>query len=116
MKKISLSETEKVKVTMEGASGAFKQIPLSKNDGAPAFCFRVFSLEPKGHTPYHKHDFEHLNYVIQGHGAMISEDGDECEIKQGEFAMVLPNELHQYKNKSETEPFVFICAVPNEYE
>jgi quercetin dioxygenase-like cupin family protein len=47
---------------------------------------------------------------------MVSESGEETEIKKGEFAMVLPNEVHQYKNKSATEPFVFICAVPKEYE
>ncbi len=116
MKKISLSEVEKTAVKMEGAVGAFKQVPLSKNDGAPVFSFRVFSLEPNGHTPYHQHDFEHLNYIIQGKGFMVNESGEKREIQQGDFAMVLPNEVHQYRNASDSEPFVFICAVPKEYE
>ncbi len=116
MKKVSLSDVKKVNVTMEGAKNVFKQVPLSREDGAPVFSFRVFTVGPKGHTPYHKHDFEHLNFIIEGHGAMVSESGEETEIKKGDFAMVLPNEVHQYKNRSDSEPFVFICAVPKEYE
>jgi quercetin dioxygenase-like cupin family protein len=116
MKKINLSEVPKTEVKMEGAVGASKQVPLSKNDGAPVFSFRVFSLEPNGHTPYHQHDFEHLNYVIQGNGYMVSEGGEKREIQQGDFAMVLPNEVHQYRNASDSETFVFLCAVPKEYE
>jgi quercetin dioxygenase-like cupin family protein len=30
--------------------------------------------------------------------------------------MVLPDEKHQYRNKSESKPLIFICAVPKEYE
>jgi quercetin dioxygenase-like cupin family protein len=76
----------------------------------------VFTIEPKGHTPYHTHDFEHLNYVIKGEGALVDAQGAENQIKTGDFALVLPNEKHQFKNMSESDPFVIICAVPNEYE
>ena len=45
---------------------------------------------------------------------------DEKEAKHpvaaGDFAVVLPNERHQFRNTSDNEPFVIICAVPNEYE
>lgn len=116
MKITSLDQVEKIKVTMEGAKDAFKQVPLSKNDGAPVFSFRVFTLEPNGHTPYHQHPFEHLNYIIEGHGVTVGENGEEREVNKGDFVLVLPNEKHQYKNKSASEPFIFICAVPEEYE
>jgi quercetin dioxygenase-like cupin family protein len=116
MKITSLDQVEKIKVTMEGAKDAFKQVPLSKNDGAPVFSFRVFTLEPNGHTPYHQHPFEHLNYIIEGHGVTVGENGEEREVNKGDFVLVLPNEKHQYKNKSASEPFIFICAVPKEYE
>ncbi len=46
MKIISLIEVPKNKVEMTGAIGASKQIPLSKNDGAPVYSYRVFTLEP----------------------------------------------------------------------
>ena len=111
----SLDTATKVKVNMEGAKDAFKQIPISKADGTPTFSFRVFTLEPGGHTPHHTHNFEHLNYVIKGRGTLVAEDG-EHKIKKGDFVLVLPNEKHQYKNNSPKNLLVMICAVPKEYE
>jgi len=116
MKVISIDDLEKVKVDMEGAKNLFKQVPISGKDGSPMFCFRVFTVEPKGHTPYHIHPFEHLNYVMAGFGALVTESGEEKPLKKGDFAFVLPDEKHCYKNVSEEEPFVMICAVPKEYE
>ena len=46
MKITSLEQIERTPVIMEGAEGVSKQAPLSRNDGAPVFCFRVFTLEP----------------------------------------------------------------------
>ena len=116
MKTIRLQDIEKVEMTMEGAEKVFKQVPISKNDGSPNFCFRVFTVEPGGHTPYHTHDFEHLNYVINGQGTLVDEQGGKHPLKAGEFAMILPNEKHQFQNMSNTDPLVIICAVPIEYE
>lgn len=116
MKITRLDEIEKCKVDMEGARGAFKQIPISKKDGTPAYSFRVFTLEPDGFTPYHRHPYEHLNYIIEGRGIIVTESGEEREIKKGDFALVLPNEKHQYRNASDKEPFVMICAAPKENE
>ncbi|MFH2045503.1 MAG: cupin domain-containing protein [Pseudomonadota bacterium] len=116
MKTIRLQDLEKLKVSMEGARNVSRQVPISKNDGSPNFSFRVFTIEPDGHTPYHTHAFEHLNYAISGQGVLVDENGTLREIKAGEFALVLPGEKHQYRNTSATEPFVMICAVPKEYE
>jgi quercetin dioxygenase-like cupin family protein len=112
----NLEKIQKVKVEMEGVKHTFKQVPLSRKDGAPHFSFRVFILEPGGHTPFHSHPFEHLNYIISGKGAVIREDGSEEPIRQGDFVMVLPGEQHQYRNLSEKAQLQFICAVPTEYE
>ena len=112
----NLDKIEKVRVEMEGVKDAFKQVPLSREDGAPHFSFRVFTLEPGGYTPFHNHPFEHLNYIISGKGAVVREDGSEEPVGAGDFVMVLPSEQHQYRNTSERERFQFICAVPTEYE
>jgi len=116
MKVVHLRDVAKAPAAMEGARGALKQVPLSRDDGAPNFSFRVFTLEPGGHTPYHRHESEHLNYVIEGRGVLVDESGTERELEAGSFAMVLPNEKHQYRNRSADRPFVMICAVPKEYE
>ena len=116
MKIIPLSEVEKRRVQMEGAEKAWKQMPLAQSDGVPVYSYRVFSLEPGGFTPYHQHDYEHMNYIIEGEGALVNEAGEERPIKKGDFALVSPNEKHQYRNKSDSTPFVMICGVPKEFE
>jgi len=115
MKKISLEDVSKEKVRMEGASGAWKQVPLSGRDGSPVYAYRVFTIEPDGYTPYHKHDYEHMNYIIAGEGALVKENGEELPLKGGDFALVLPNEKHQYRNKSTNQPMVMICGVPKQF-
>jgi len=115
--KVTNLDTVKKEISkMEGAADIYKQVPISKNDGSPSFCFRVFTFDPNGHTPFHQHPSEHLNYVIEGNGVIVTESGEERDIKKGDFALVLPNEKHQFRNKSTSEPMVIICAVPVEYE
>jgi quercetin dioxygenase-like cupin family protein len=116
MKINSLDTIEKSKVEMEGAAGAYKQLMISEQDGTPAYSFRVFTIEPGGYTPYHTHPYEHLNYIIEGKAVIVTESGEEKQVQKGDFALVLPNEKHQYRNKSASEPFVMICAVPKEHE
>lgn len=110
----SLESSPRFVPVMEGAKGVQKQIPISKADGTPNFSFRVFTIEPGGHTPLHTHPFEHLNYVIEGHGVVMAPDGPH-EVKKGDFVLVPPGELHQYRNTS-NGTLVLICAVPKEYE
>jgi len=116
MKVTSLDKVEKLVVDMEGAKDVHKQIPVGQSDGSPHFSFRVFTIQPNGHTPYHEHPFEHINYVMEGHGVVVTETGEERPIQKGDFALVLPNEKHQYRNTSQDEPLVVICAVPKDFE
>lgn len=116
MKIISLKNVPKKVVEMDGVKGAWKQIPLSKEDDAPIYAYRVFTLEGNGFTPYHQHPYEHMNYIIEGEGAIVNEAGEEKPIKAGDFALVMPNEKHQYRNKSSDKAFVMICGVPKEFE
>jgi len=116
MKIISLNKVTKNKVDMEGAIGAWKQMPLSSADGVLVYTYRVFTIEPNGYTPYHQHPYEHMNYCIEGEGALVNEAGEEQPINQGDFALVMPDEKHQYRNKSADKQFVMICGVPKEFE
>ena len=115
MKIISLSQVEKKEVRMEGAHKAWKQLPLGSQDGVPVYSYRVFTVDPGGHTPYHQHPYEHMNYVIEGIGALVNENGEEQPIKAGDFALVDPDEKHQYRNKG-NKPLKLICGVPKEFE
>jgi len=111
----SLEKAKKIKLDMKGAEGVYKQVPISREHGAPTFSFRVFTIEPGGHTPLHDHPFEHLNYIIEGHGTVFHE-GEEHELKKGDFAIIPPGERHQYRNTSTNELMIMICAVLKEYE
>ena len=115
MKIISLEKVGRSKVEMEGAQSAWKQVPLSAADGAPVYACRVFTLEPGGYTPYHSHNYEHMNYIIEGEGALVNENGEERPLSAGDFALVNPNEKHQYRNKG-NHVFRMICGVPKEFE
>jgi quercetin dioxygenase-like cupin family protein len=110
-----LNTIKKTISTLEGAKGVYKQIPLSSKDGVPTFSFRVFTIEPGGHTPFHQHEFEHMNYVINGEGILLSKDR-EHELREGDFALILAGEKHQFKNSSENHNLLMICGVPKEYE
>jgi quercetin dioxygenase-like cupin family protein len=115
---VYITALEKVKKTipdMAGAKGLYKQIPISRENGTPTFSFRVFTIEPGGHSPLHSHSFEHLNYIIEGNGKVIV-DNLEHDLKKGDFVIVQPSETHQYRNVSSSNPLVMICAVPKEYE
>lgn len=111
-----LDAVAKTPVDMDGVRGITKQLVLGSDDGVPNFSLRVFTLEPGGHSPHHQHDVEHLNFIISGQGALMDADGNANPLGQGDFAFVAPQDVHQFRNTSDTEPFVFICAVPKAYE
>lgn len=116
MKIISIDQVEKKKVQMEGASGAWKQLPLGSGDGTPVYSYRVFTLEPGGNTPYHSHPYEHMNFIMEGQGLLVDEQGREHPLRAGDFALVNPDEKHQYRNGSQDTVFRMICGVPKQFE
>lgn len=111
----NLDKTARTVPQMAGAKGVIKQVPVSARDGSPGFSIRVFTIEPGGHTPLHSHPFEHLNYIISGEG-MLMEGEKGHPVRQGDFALVLPGEMHQYRNTATDRPLELMCAVPKEYE
>lgn len=111
-----LAEVPAHPVEMEGVLGATKQLVLGSADGVPNFSFRVFTLDPGGHTPRHSHATEHLNYILAGRGCLVDEEGKEHSLVAGDFAFVPPDQEHQFRNEKGDVPLVFLCAVPREYE
>ena len=112
----NINQTIKEEVVLPGAEKAVKQILIGQADGTPNYSMRVFTLLPEGKTPYHAHNYEHLNYVISGTGYLLDIDGNKHPIKQGEFALIPANEKHQFCNDSINSDFVIICLVPKEFE
>jgi quercetin dioxygenase-like cupin family protein len=57
----------------------------------------------------------HKAYEIEGTGALVNEKGEETPLKAGDFALVNPDEKHQYRNKGDM-PIKMICGVSKEFE
>ena len=105
------SEIEATDVDMEGAKDVKMRMAIGVDDGAPNFVMRIFELAPGGYTPFHTHDFEHENYVMDGKGHLVFPDGSEKELRPGDIAFVAPNVKHCYRNAGD-DVFRFICLVP----
>lgn len=56
-----------------------------------------------------------MTYIIEGTGALVKEKGEEQPIKAGDFALVNPDEKHQYRNKVD-KPLMLIRGVLKEFE
>jgi len=96
---------------LEGAKGVLMRVVIGKEIGARNFIMRIFEISPGGHTPYHRHDFEHENYIISGEGELVTEEGAK-KLYPGYVAYVPPNEYHQYKNTGK-ETLKLICLIPS---
>jgi len=94
----------------EGASKLKVRWLITKEMGAPNFAMRLFEMEPKGHSPFHSHLWEHEVFILEGEGLAVSEQG-ETKFRPGDVIFILPNEKHQLKNNGE-KTLKFLCLVP----
>jgi len=95
----------------EGASGLTVRWVIAKEDGAPNFSMRVFEVKSGGHSPYHKHPWEHEVFILEGSGFLVQGD-EEFPLSRGDVIFIPPGEEHQLKNTSK-EKLEFICLIPN---
>lgn len=110
MKVKSISEHAQHAVTMSGSSGAKMRMLVGPEENAANFHMRHFEVAPGGHTPHHKHDYEHEILILKGEGAASSEAG-ERRFRAGDVIWVPANELHQFRNTGRA-PLEFICLIP----
>jgi quercetin dioxygenase-like cupin family protein len=83
---------------------------ITAKDGAPNFAMRLFEIGPGGHTPGHRHDWEHEIYVIEGGGYALGDDR-KIDIEKNDFIYVEPLEFHQLQ--AGENGMRIICVVPN---
>lgn len=95
---------------MDGAHEVTMRLMVGRADGAPNFAMRHFTVAPGGHTPRHRHDYEHEVYVVAGK-ARVEQDGEFADLNTGDVVFVRPNMTHQFVNTGETT-FQFLCLVP----
>ncbi len=110
----SIEEMSAVPVSMAGAENVGMRLLLGRNDGAPTFAMRHFTVESGGHTPKHQHNYEHGIYVVGGTGT-VEVAGESRAIKAGDSLFIEPNTEHQFRADSGT-PLKFLCMVPTTFD
>src|SRR4030043_57912 len=92
------------------APGVTMRIVAGPAEKAPTFVMRIFEIEPGSATPLHTHPWEHEVFTFEGKGVLLS-GGKEIPLKEGDAAVVLPNEQHSFKNTGK-EMLRMICVGP----
>lgn len=105
------SKVEAIKSTAPDAKGAYMKAIVSPAEGWEGHVMRVVELDPEGNSPRHAHDWPHINYCLEGEGTLFI-DGVDHEFKEGSYAYVPNNKLHQFINLSKEKKMRFICIVP----
>ena len=103
-------EIKKEKVNTEGAYDTSIRWLIGKDSKAPNFYLRLFEIEPGGHTPLHTHPWEHEVYILEGNGRLNSK-GKSIPFKKSYFALILPDEEHQFENTGNTA-LKLLCIIP----
>jgi quercetin dioxygenase-like cupin family protein len=112
MKLAHFNQVELQPVNIEGAAGTQIRWLIAEKDGAPNFALRMFEVEAGGHTPYHKHAWEHEVYCLEGEGIFVFE-GNDYAFKAHDTIYVDPNKMHQFKNSGKGK-MKFLCIIPHE--
>ena len=105
-----VDEMEGTPVAMEGVKNVSMRLMVGRADGAPTFALRHFTVAPGGHTPHHRHNYEHEVYIVAGSGRAEC-DGEFHEVRGGDVLLVEPDRVHQFVNTGE-EALQFLCLVP----
>lgn len=105
----NINEVESRPVDMAGVTGVRMAVMVGREHGAPNFALRSFTVDPKGHSPRHAHDYEHEVYIVEGGGEVLLE-GQYRPIKRGDVVFVPADHEHQFR--AGAEGMRFLCLVP----
>jgi len=84
---------------------------IDRNDGAPNFELRKFTIKPGGSIPRHyHHDIEHEQYVLAGN-YQVGIGEKVYTVKEGDSLFVPAGTVHWYENRGNADA-EFLCVVP----
>jgi ribulose-bisphosphate carboxylase large chain len=98
------------KPAAEHHCGVTRTVLVGDGGEQTAFHVRYFEIAPGGFSTLERHRHEHVVVVLRGRGELRLGDTTHT-IGFGDTAYVAPNEVHQLRNPSATEPFGFLCMV-----
>jgi quercetin dioxygenase-like cupin family protein len=106
----NVSEVERRELQGPEVKNAAMKVVISPKEGWEGYVMRIFEFGKDGHSPRHIHPWPHINYIIKGNGK-VHIDGKDYDIKEGSYAYVPPDVLHQFINTGE-ESLELMCIVP----
>lgn len=77
------------------------------------FHVRYFEIAPGGFSSLEHHMHEHVVVVLRGAG-QVQLGEMQYDLATGDAVYVAPDDVHQFRNPSTTEPFGFLCIVDAE--
>ena len=107
----NIDSVDKEAVTSYGSTGTYIQWLISKEQGAPRFAMRLFTLEKGGNIGLHDHPEEHEIFILKGECDLIAEDGTRIHVKANDVIYMPPEEPHGYENTG-NDLLQFICVIP----
>lgn len=110
-----MNDVEAQPITMDGAKNSTIRVVFGPNQQAPTFALRQVDLNGGGCTPHHRHPYEHEVVVLEGNLNMVGQDGEKS-VTVGDAVLIPPDEEHQFKNASETEPAKVLCLIPVQHQ
>jgi len=87
-----------------------KQVLIGPDQG-PNFALRKFSMDPGGGMPLHTNAVEHEQYVLRGRARVVI-GSEVVEVGKDDVVFIPGGVPHSYEALG-TEPFEFLCVVPN---
>ena len=108
---IKSDSVKKENVTSYGSTNTTIQWLISKEQGAPRFAMRLFTLEAGGNIGIHGHPEEHEIFILQGECNLIAEDGTKTLVSANDVIYMPPYEKHGYEVVG-SETLKFICVIP----
>ncbi|MDY0210538.1 MAG: cupin domain-containing protein [Acholeplasma sp.] len=107
-----IKDLKPILLSGQAVKHASMKVLVGPEDGFDTHVFRVLTLEKNGYSPFHKHPWFHVNYVLEGKGE-IEIDGVVTKVEKGHYAFIESNQMHQFRNTGDV-PFVFVCIVIKE--
>ena len=99
------------KIEKEGFSAMTARFALTAQDGMPHYALRVMEFGPGGHTSMHAHQEEHEFYFLDDNAAVVTANGEEVRMQQGDCVYIAPRKAHQLKNVGSGIMRV-VCTIP----
>ena len=96
--------------TVGAGKGTVRQVLIGPDEG-PNFALRRFIMDPGGGMPTHTNTVEHEQYVLRGR-ARIGIGAEVIEVAADDVVFIPAGTPHWYEALG-TEPFEFLCVVPN---